>query len=589
MLILEFLYAFLLQMFKAVLLCCLVSLSSFRFSISDSVFRHGAIVENRGKVVLVDSYVYLKITADRTARVPEHLYDIIHSLQTLDTTISKVMGKGKMSAVYEQLRMNLKGDLGRVREKANEIFNWFPKEGDVNVHDREKRAVLAALGVVGLGVVATAAITMAGINTEKIIKLESLVDDNSKRIDQLELTSVLMEKKLGEIIQSVNTLNDVVGTIAEDLDRTNKILYLFTSLRAIESDLDYNIGKVKADINKIVAASTGKVTAELLPSQDLIELLNRNHLSEGYVPLYWGEQLFNYYSLMKAYLASEAIIVEIPVRLGEEYDLLKIIPFPTKNRDLDDAVILDMQPLNLLISKSKQMLSNISERTLDSGIRTPEFLVLELNAIIVERVATYEGCQKELALNHSNNQNISCGFQRFPDNYKVINTGVATYLYFKNENEVFVRCGDNETTRTHVIGNAHVEKKCSVWSKNWAVMAPKKLLYKTAHGEGKAHQGHRGLIEIKEFSPLDLKRVKDLPVNRILLKTHDNNIITISVLVMVLVLTLLGLIGLVCKRYVKRNSGSLEMKSVMNKELKVEAEQCEEETVPLENTVVFVT
>ena len=586
---LEFLYVLLLQMWKTVLLCCLVSLSSFRFSVSDSVFRHGAVVENRGKVVLVDSYIYLKITADRTARVPEHLYNIINSLQTLDTTISKVMGKGKMSEVYEQLRINLKGDLERVREKAEEIFNWFPKEGDVNVHDREKRAVLAALGVIGLGVVATAAITMAGINTEKIIRLESLVDDNSKRIDQLELTSVLMEKKLGEVINSVNTLNDVVGNIAEDLDRTNKILYLFTSLRAIESDLDYNIEKVKADINKIVAASTGKVTAELLPVQNLVELLNRNHLSEGYVPLYWGEQLFNYYSLMKAYLSSEAIIVEIPVRLGEEYNLLKIIPFPTKNRDQDVAVILDMQPLNLLISKSKQMLSNVCERTLDSGIRTPEFLVLELNAIIVERVATYEGCQKELALNHSYNQNVSCGFQRFPDNYKVINTEMATYLYFEDETEVFVRCGDNETTRTHLVGNAHVEKKCSVWSKNWAVMAPKKLLYKTAHGEGKAHHGHRGLIEIKEFSPLDLKRVKDLPVNRMLLRTHDNNIITISVLVMILVLTLLGLICLVYKRYVKRNWGKLEMKQGKNNGGQLEIKEGGDETIPMGNTVVLVT
>ena len=85
---------FLLQMgmLRTVLLSCLVSLSVLRLSDSD-------FVENRERVI--DSYVCLKTTVDRTARVSEHLHITIDSLQTMFNIISEIMGEEEMSAMYE--------------------------------------------------------------------------------------------------------------------------------------------------------------------------------------------------------------------------------------------------------------------------------------------------------------------------------------------------------------------------------------------------------------------------------------------------------------------------------------------------------
>ena len=212
---------FLLQMgmLKTVLISCLVSLSVFRLSGSD-------FVEDRERVVVIDSYVCLKTTVDRTARVSEHLYINTDSLQTIFNIISEIMGEEKMSAMYEQLKINLNGELERIRDESDRVHV-------------EERKILIFLGIICLGLLAIVAIIMVRIiryktvklgssvknnirrnerNDRKFFKLKKLVCDNDKRVDQLESLSVEIGTRVDELTGSVKTMYNLVKVVAGNLE-----------------------------------------------------------------------------------------------------------------------------------------------------------------------------------------------------------------------------------------------------------------------------------------------------------------------------------------------------------------------------------
>ena len=97
-------------------------------------FRHGAIIEERGEVILVDTYIYVRIKTDRTVKIPSYLYKIIFLLNDMEMNIIKIGGqKEKMyeAAIYEKLGVERRESVKRTKEKAVAIFDWFPSKKEV--------------------------------------------------------------------------------------------------------------------------------------------------------------------------------------------------------------------------------------------------------------------------------------------------------------------------------------------------------------------------------------------------------------------------------------------------------------------------
>ena len=114
---------------------------------------------------------------------------MIDLLGSLEDNVIKLTGDKEKTyepEIYDKLGTELSNSLERAKEKALKVFDWFPKEKQIA--NRNKRAASLILGAVS-GLVAFTALTMAGINMNKIEKLEDLLDENSDRITKLELTS----------------------------------------------------------------------------------------------------------------------------------------------------------------------------------------------------------------------------------------------------------------------------------------------------------------------------------------------------------------------------------------------------------------
>ena len=498
-------------------------------------FRHGAIIEERGEVILVDSYIYVRVKTERTVKIPSYLYEMIFSLNELEKNIIKIEGYKEKTyevAIYDKLGTELKAAVGRTKEKAVSIFDWFPTEKDVT--NRKKRVVGVIAGI-ATGMVALTALTMASVNVARIENLEDLVDENSDRINVLELTSMEQDKKMNELVGSVNVLNDVVETNVFSLDITNKMFYLYMSLKGIEQELDFCINNVKRDIDKIIHAASGKVTADLIPVEILLKLLNRAHLENGFRPLYWGNSIYNYYPTMKAYLTSNEIVIEIPARTNEVFTWNKIIPFPTLVKGQDKGMMLVLDKPNILVSLSKASFAEVEDQTLEKCKIAYKQLICSHESIVTHLTSAYKGCPKSLVLNSMDDSD--CQFVHAQEPSAARTTAQGTYLFFSSPTEVFLKCGNNATKTQTLMGNAHVGIGCSVRSNTWVVKATKKIYRNITDRE------HSYKISITSVLPelknLNLTNIKEINHKEVIFMTrHNHHKMTLSLLVSIMLLSL---------------------------------------------------
>ena len=81
-------------------------------------FRHGAIIEEMGEVILVDTYIYVRIKTDRTVKIPGYLYKMIFLLNDMEINIVKISGhkeKTYEAAIYGKLGMELEESVKRTK------------------------------------------------------------------------------------------------------------------------------------------------------------------------------------------------------------------------------------------------------------------------------------------------------------------------------------------------------------------------------------------------------------------------------------------------------------------------------------------
>ena len=118
------------------LLCIALFIRMCDTQSSGSGFRQGAIVEERGEVVLVNSYIYVRVKSERTAKVPSYLYKLIVVLDELERNVEKVDGSKSKTyevAMYDKLGQELKTNIMRVKQKAEDLYNWFQRQ-EIIVH-----------------------------------------------------------------------------------------------------------------------------------------------------------------------------------------------------------------------------------------------------------------------------------------------------------------------------------------------------------------------------------------------------------------------------------------------------------------------
>ena len=84
-------------------------------------FRHGAIIEERGEVILVNSFVYIRIKTLRTVKIPSYLYKMIGLITNMEDNVIRLKGKKEKTyeaTIYDKLRTELTNSLERAKEKA---------------------------------------------------------------------------------------------------------------------------------------------------------------------------------------------------------------------------------------------------------------------------------------------------------------------------------------------------------------------------------------------------------------------------------------------------------------------------------------
>ena len=289
------------------------------------------------------------------------------------------------------------------------------------------------------------------------------------------------------------------------------------------------------------------MTADLIPVEVLLKLLNKARMENGFRPLYWGDKIYNYYPIMKTHLTSDEIIIEIPARTNEVFTWYKIIPFPTLVKGQDKGVILVINKPNILVSLSKANFAEVDDQTLERCRMAYERLICSHESIVTHLTSAYNGCPKSLVLNSMDDND--CNFDFEQEQSEARTTEQGTYLYFSTPTEVFLKCGENETRKENLVGNSRVGVGCSVRSKTWAVTATKKIYMNTS---SRAHYYNVSSIAVlPELKQLNLTKIGKLEHKDTILVTKGNHskwTLSLFVVVLLIVVGMSAMMVFMCYR-----------------------------------------
>ncbi len=96
---------------------------------------------------------------------------------------------------------------------------------------------------------------------------------------------------------------------------------------AVNSVLHINI----LAIQNVVDADRGRVTFSLFPVKDLQRVLMKGEKEHQVTPLFAAHAIHHYYPLLESFLTSDAIIIHVPFKSKDDFNVFHIQPFHSRS------------------------------------------------------------------------------------------------------------------------------------------------------------------------------------------------------------------------------------------------------------------
>ena len=164
------------------------------------------------------------------------------------------------------------------------------------------------------------------------------------------------------ILAVETTVNALIVKIAEIGDQrlTWKILIISEYLEELDGILSVMQHHIDDVVNNLVDAALHRVDAKLLPVHLLKQALYLAETKYQLTPIFTAQKVEYYYPLMESYLTATGIMIVIPTRSRDEYNLHKLTPFPFPLKNTTSHLIMDSEYEYVLVSMNRRFISGLT-------------------------------------------------------------------------------------------------------------------------------------------------------------------------------------------------------------------------------------
>ena len=395
----------------------------------------GSVIEYRGTVLMSQNTVAVKVDMEILRTFPKEI-ELLQS--QLVSFIKSARAREVMSS----------SQLVVASEIVHMMNRYLPKDSST----RKKRSLMPIVGSVlhGLFGVSTDG-DISGIN-KKLEKFENWAHAQGgllkKSLEVINRHSELLEHLRNKFSEALESLSIRSSRVEETVLIGNRLNALFTSCSLLVSDF-------RSLVDGLSLASKGVVSQSLLPSGELVSILEEAQAKFNFVSLFKESNVDWYYPLLKADIVGHTVFISIPFSSSRQFTGYKIIPFPS----LLDGVQVRLKGKERLIvvSNDLELIAFPRENEFNDECFTNSRLlhVCPPSVLRLSPSHVFE-CERDIVT--KGRMGKSCEFERVNvTNIELEHTNGYFHVFFPSPTTINLNC-INRTAEVHEVLGAYVIK-----------------------------------------------------------------------------------------------------------------------------------
>lgn len=436
-------------------------------ALKPALLKPGALTGHLGRVYLVEDALWVTYPHESLVEIPERLRDVACRLNAVLGTLESDFtdASGEPTEILSLLH-------ARVRYVNDTITLALENYEGLSVTNRTKRGLINGIGKLSQMLFGTAMNEDVDELRDRYNQLMTVAKANNKAINLNCRNIARLEKQISELASYTNLLGHSVNEMLRKLDSLYEFSVMEQALSALENVVSSLLHTNHRITRNIVDAAMGRVTTSLFPEKDFKRTLEIGRRVFDLSPLFDVHLIHHYYPLVESVLTTEAIVIHVPFKSTEIFELYRLEPFPfTVN---DTVMILDAESSLVLVKDDFSVYATDKFSTL-GGCRSEYQNLYFCPSSLFAFLPTKKGGSCEVVLTK---EDASAALSLCP--YKQLVPKIMFhksfhghhYFFFTESLYVSVKC-PNGSAYQEVSGHFAVLNVCSLKSDNFHVFPEK--------------------------------------------------------------------------------------------------------------------
>ena len=328
-------------------------------ALSPALLKPGALTGHLGRVHLVEDALWITYPHVDLVEIPAQLQGVV---ATLDNTMGRLrQGMPGVSGGQKDVLFLLHARLIYINETITSAVEAY--EGLGTPH-RTKRGLIDGIGKLSRMLFGTAMNEDVEDLRDRYNQLLAVARANNKAINLNCRNIVRLEKQIRALAVFTNNLTTSINGLFKRLDAMDERSVVSHSLAVVENLVTSLLDTNQKITRNIVDAAMGRVTTSLFPIKDFRHTLEVGRTVYKLSPLFDEHNIHHYYPLVESVLTSDAIVIHVPFKSQDVFELYQVEPFPFSLNN--SVMVLDSHSSIVLVKDDFSVYATSQLSTLDS-------------------------------------------------------------------------------------------------------------------------------------------------------------------------------------------------------------------------------
>ena len=301
----------------------------------------GALVAHLGRVTLVEDVLWVQYPYASLVKIPGKLKGVVDNLNEALQTLQR--DHPRDSTLSEELLPLMYTRLKYINDTVNLALDSYDGVHDTN---RMKRGLVDGIGQLSRMLFGTAMNEDVEQLREQYNQMTLVASTNNKAIHLNNQNIARLEQHTLDLEKHANLLRISLNDAFARITTINVLTFVREAISTLEIAATSLLHTNERLIRNVVDAARGRVTSSLFPVKDFLQVLELGSADYNLKPLFDIRGIHHYYPLLESVLTSESIVIHVPFRSKDIFEVYQVESFPFQ---VNGSVMTLDQPSSVIL------------------------------------------------------------------------------------------------------------------------------------------------------------------------------------------------------------------------------------------------